>query len=44
MAEPKKLEIEKKNQALLEQAKETQRKIRESIETIRKNAGLNKDK
>lgn len=36
----KKLEIEKRNQALLDQAKETQRLIRESIEAIKKNAGL----
>jgi hypothetical protein len=40
----KKLEIEKRNQKLIEQAKETQRKTRESIEQIRKNSGLDKGK
>ena len=42
--ESKKLEIEKRNQALIEKAKETQRKIREAIEQIRKNSGLDKGK
>jgi len=42
MSDTKKLEIEKRNQKLIEQAKETQRKIRESIEQIRKNSGLDK--